>query len=255
MAGPEIPGLVYGRHPVLEALQAGDSVVEIMLADSVAVRDTLARIVTRARDRGVPIKHVPGAAIDRLLGRHDINHQGVVAKVGDFAYSDVIQMLAVAAKRGEPPFIVILDAIQDVHNLGNLVRTAESAGVHGVVLADREAAGVTAAVRKASAGAVEHVLVARGDLAVTIDLLREHGVRIVGLDASGVTTYDDPEIGLAGPVALVVGGESRGLRSVVARRCDVLVRLPMLGRVTSLNAGVAGSIVVYEVLRQRGSGR
>lgn len=251
MSGPVIPGLVYGRHPVLEALQAGEPVTEVMLADGVTVRDTLARIVTRARDRGVPIKHVPRAALERVLGHHDINHQGVVARVSDFAYADPVEILTVGIKRAEPAFILVLDAVQDVHNLGNLLRSAEAAGVHGVVLADREAAGVTPAVRKASAGAVAHLPVARGDLVVVLDQLRERGIRVVGLDATGAVAYDSPEAGLSGPLALVVGGEARGLRAAIAKRCDALVRLPMRGQVASLNAGVAGSIVLYEAIRQR----
>lgn len=251
VTGPAIPGLVYGRHPVLEALQAGEPLTEVMLADGVTVRDALARIVTRARDRGVPVKHVPRAALDRVLGHHDINHQGVVARISDFAYADPAEILAVGIRRAEAAFILVLDAVQDVHNLGNLLRSAEAAGVHGVVLADREAAGVTSAVRKASAGAVAHLPVARGDLVAIIDQLRERGIHVVGLDATAALPYDSPDARLAGPVALVVGGEARGLRTAIANRCDVLVRLPMRGQVASLNAGVAGSIVLYEAIRQR----
>jgi 23S rRNA (guanosine2251-2'-O)-methyltransferase len=176
-------------------------------------------------------------------------HQGVVAYLGGYRYRDLAEILARAIRLGEPPFVLVLDALQDVHNLGALLRSAEAAAVHGVVLSDRHGAGVTAAVRKASSGAVAHLAVARIDLSVALDDLRAHGVRLVGLTADGDPTYDQAD--LSGPLALVVGGEERGLSPAVSRRCHVLVRLPMHGRVASLNAGVAGSIALYEALRQR----
>jgi 23S rRNA (guanosine2251-2'-O)-methyltransferase len=248
--------LIYGRHPVLEALSAGESVAEILVAEGAEARDLLGQILRQARTAGIPVQPLPRAELDRMTagqggrGRGGgVNHQGVVAVVRDFAYSDLPSILAIGIRRGEPAFILALDAVQDVHNLGNLLRTAEAVGVHGVLLPEREAIGVTGAVRKASAGAAAHLAVARTDLALALDEIAARGIRVVGLDAEG--TVDFAAAALGGPLALVVGGEARGLRPVVARRCDTLLRLPMRGRVASLNAGVAGSVVLYEALRQR----
>ncbi len=259
-----MPDLIYGRRPVLEALAAGEAISEIHVAKGVRAQDALGQILHRARTAGIPVKHVPREALDRLVagpgrrelmgtggdapGRGGVNHQGVVALVGDFVYSDLASILAIGIRRGEPTFILALDTVQDVHNLGNLLRTAEAVGVHGVLLPERGAIGVTGAVRKASAGAAAHLAVARVDLVAALDALRARGVRVIGLDAEGAV---DLAAALGGPLALVVGGEARGLRPSVARRCDELLRLPMRGQVASLNAGVAGSVVLYEALRQR----
>jgi len=245
--------LIYGRHPVLEALRAGEAVSEILLADGARAHDALGQIVRLARAAGIPIKHAPRAALDRLVagqGRGAANHQGVVATVADYAYSDLATILAAGIRRDEPAFILALDAVQDVHNLGNLLRAADAVGVHGVLIADRQAAGVTGAVRKASAGAVAHLAIARVDLAEALDALRQRGVAVIGLAAEAPVVYGEADLRV--PLALVVGSEGRGLRAGVARRCDALVCLPMRGHVASLNAGVAGAVVLYEALRQRG---
>jgi len=196
------------------------------------------------------VKWVPRVALDRAVaGAGSRNHQGVVALTSAFAYRDLAEILAVSVRRDEAPFILALDQIQDVQNLGSLIRTAVAVGVHGVLIPERRAAGISAAVRKASAGAVAHAAVARVDLLQALDALRGRGVQVVGLDGAADLEY--PACDLAGPLALVVGGEAHGLRRVVARRCDSLVRLPMTGPLESLNAGVAGSVVLYEALRQR----
>lgn len=251
--------LIFGRHPVLEALRAGESVVELRVAKGAQVQGPLGEILRRAREAAVTVRWVPRVALDRALaeagsvasGREPPpNHQGVIALVEGFSYSDPAEILAEAIRAAELPLVLVLDQIQDVNNLGNLMRTAVAVGAHGLVIPDRKAVSVTAAVRKASAGAVAHVRVARSDVVVALEMLREHDLRLVGLDASGETEYTQAD--LSGPLALVVGGEVRGLRPSVTRRCDCLVRLPMLGPIESLNAGVAGSIVLYEALRQRG---
>lgn len=244
--------LIYGRHPVLEALQSGQMLDELLLAEGVRLEGPLAEIAKLARERGLPLKHLPRAALDRLVGRGEggvANHQGVAARSAGFAYSDLHSILARAIRAGEPPLILVLDTIQDVHNLGSLIRSAEAVGAHGALIAERGAAGVTAAVQKASAGAVAHLPVARTDLVTALDQLRQRGVRVVGLDGEAPTTLAEAD--LNGPLALVVGSEGQGLSKAVARRCDALVRLPMRGRVGSLNAAVAGSVALYEVLRQR----
>jgi 23S rRNA (guanosine2251-2'-O)-methyltransferase len=245
--------VIYGRHPVLEALEAGESLSRVLVAEGALPQGTLAKVLAAARAAGVPVKHVPRAALERALsGEARAHHQGVLAYVSSFTYTDLAEILASAIRRAEPPLVLVLDSVQDVHNLGSLLRSAEAAGAHGVVLGDRHGAGVTAAVRKASAGAVAHLAVARADLATALDDLAAHGLRVVGLLAEGEVAYDRAD--LAGPLALVVGGEDRGLSAAVARRCQVVVCLPMAGHVGSLNAAVAGSIVLYEALRQRRSG-
>ncbi|MCB0216528.1 MAG: 23S rRNA (guanosine(2251)-2'-O)-methyltransferase RlmB [Caldilineae bacterium] len=246
------PVLVYGRHPVLEALEAGESVEALWMAAGLEQRGILGRIAGMARRAGVPVKSLPRAALDRMAaqaGRGPANHQGVVMRLAGFDYADLDAILAEAMRRGEEPFLLVLDEIQDVHNLGSLIRTAEAAGVHGLLIPERRAVGVTAAVRKASAGAVAHLPVARLDLVEALDLLKARGLSVVGLDAEGELGYAEASLG--GPLAIVVGSEGSGLRRVVARRCDLRVALPMRGRVASLNAAVAGSILLYEALRQR----
>jgi len=245
-----MPDVVYGWNAVAEALESGEQLDEVLMAEGASPGGGHGRTLKLARKRGVPLRRVPRAALDRLSD--GAVHQGILAKVADYAYRDLNEILAVAIRRGEPPFLLVLDAIQDVHNLGALIRSAEAAGAHGVLIPTHHAAGVTPAVRKASSGAVSHIAVARTDLAEALEILRARDVRVVGLAEDGERAYTG--VDLTGPVALVVGSEGRGLSAAVARRCDLLVRLPMVGRVESLNAGVAGSIVLYEALRQRGSG-
>lgn len=244
--------LVWGRHPVLEALRAGERLTAVDVAEGVARgAGALREIVAAAGRAGVPVRTVPRAALDRAT--RGAAHQGVVGRLSEYAYRDLDELLAEGIRRGEPAWLLVLDAVQDVHNLGSLLRSAEAAGVHGVVLADRHAAGVTAAVRKASAGAVAHLRIARAPLAEALDRLRARGIRIVGLDEAAGESYAAAD--LTGPLALVVGSEGRGLSRAVAARLDARVALPMRGAVGSLNAAVAGSIVLYEALRQRGPGR
>lgn len=241
--------IIYGRHPVLEALRAGQALSEVVIAEG-AHGDIVGRIAKVARERGIAVRHVPRPALDRIAG--GTVHQGVAARAAGAAYVDVAEILAVAIRRAEPPFVLILDQIQDIHNLGTLIRTAEAAGMHGLVLADHFAVGITAAVRKASGGAVAHLAVARTDLAQAIDDLKAAGVRVVGLAMDGDVDWAAAD--LSGPLAIVVGSEGRGMRAAVARRCDALLRLPMRGQVASLNAAVSGAIVVYEAVRQRSGG-
>ncbi len=244
--------LIYGRHPVLEALQGGQTLDEVFLVEGLRPDGAVAEILRLARERRLPLKHLPRPALDRLVGRAEggvANHQGVAARAADFGYTDLASILARAIRAGEPPLILVLDAIQDVHNLGSLIRSAEAVGAHGVLIAERGAAGVTPAVRKASAGAVAHLPVARTDLVGALDQLRQRGLRVLGLAGEAPTLLTEAD--LSGPLALVVGSEGQGLSKAVARRCDALLRLPMRGRVGSLNAAVAGSVALYEALRQR----
>ena len=219
---------------------------KLLLAEGARSRGTLAEIVALAEAKEVPLQWVERRELDNV---HP-HHQGVVAQVGEYRYAAVQDILALAREQREKPFLLILDCLQDVHNFGSLLRTVEVVGAHGVIIPQRRAVGVTAAVRKASAGAVEHLLVARVvNLARTIEGLKGAGLWIIGLDTAGPQIYDEVDMDI--PLALVVGSEGRGLRRLVRETCDLLVKLPMRGQVSSLNAAVAGSIVLYEVWRQR----
>lgn len=243
-----MPDVVFGWNAVSEALRSGEQLDEVLVAQGSKHTGGHGATMKLAKESGVPVRHVPRAALDRMS--QGAVHQGVVAALADYRYRDLAEVLAVGIKRDEPAFLLVLDAIQDVHNLGSLIRTAEAAGVHGVLIPVRKAAGVTPAVRKASAGAVSHMPIARVDLAPALDELRGRGVRVVGLTEDAEQRFADAD--LCGALALVVGSEGRGLSHAVAKRCDEVLSLPMTGKIEALNAAVAGSIVLYEALRQRG---
>jgi 23S rRNA (guanosine2251-2'-O)-methyltransferase len=180
-----------------------------------------------------------------------VQHQGVVAQAAPYAYVEVEDLLKVAEEKGEPPFLLLLDEIEDPHNLGSILRTADCTGAHGVILPKRRSAQVTATVSKTSAGAVEYVPVARvTNLGQTIDQLKEMGVWVVGTVVDAVQELYDTEV-FDGPVAIVIGNESKGMGRLIREKCDVLVKLPMAGKINSLNASVAAGVVMYEVLRRR----
>jgi len=242
--------LIWGRNPVAEAFRAGADVEKLYLAEGVKPVGVVEEILRRARVARVPVQRLDRRALDRMAGGGV--HQGVVAEVSEYRYADLDEVLARAAMAGEQPLLLLLDSIQDPRNLGALIRTAEAVGAHGVVIPRHRAVGVTPAVVKASAGAVEYLPIAQvTNLGQAIEELKRRGIWVVGLDAAGVTSYD--EVDYAVPVALVVGAEGTGLGRLVAERCDVLARLPMRGKVASLNAAVAGSIALYHAWRSRES--
>jgi 23S rRNA (guanosine2251-2'-O)-methyltransferase len=241
--------LLYGRRSVYEALRAGRRrIYGLALAEGVQkTSGVVGQIVSLARTAGVPLTRSSRQELDRVAAAH----QGVVAEAAPYPYADLDDILAFAADRNEPPLLVLLDLLQDPQNFGSLVRTAEAVSVHGVVIPRRRAVGVTPAVVSASAGAVEHLRVAQvTNLARTVDELKRRDVWVAGLEATPeAQLYHQAD--LRGPLALVVGSEGSGLRRLVREKCDFLLRLPMRGRVASLNAAVAGSITLYEVDRQR----
>ena len=239
---------IYGRNPVREVMRAGRRRIhKIQLAEGVVERGLLVEINDLARASGIRIKRVPRTSLDR---KHS-NHQGVVAIVDPFEYGSVEEMLELASERGEPPWILLLDMIQDPQNLGTLLRTAEAVGVHGVVIPARRSASVTPAVVSASSGASEHMIIARGNLADSIERLKKADLWVAGLeDAPEATIYWDAD--LKGPLGLVVGGEGSGMRRRVRESCDFLLRIPMRGEIESLNASVAGAIALYAILERRG---
>lgn len=238
--------VIAGRNPVREALKTNRPINKIMIAGNV-LTGPLREIFAKAREKNIPVQRADRRRLDKFAA--GVSHQGVVALVAAGEYVGVEDILA-SVKPGEAPFIFVLDEIHDPHNLGAILRTAHAAGIHGVIIPRRRSAPLTPAVARASAGAVEHVPVARvANIVQTINILKEKGLWVAGADARGSEIFWDAR--LDGPLALVVGGEDKGLGRLVKERCDVLVRLPMTGRAHSLNASVAAALLAYEVLRQR----
>ena len=241
--------ILYGRNVVYESLRAGRrEFYKLVLAEGVRQTDAVGQIVFLAKQTGVPVDRTERRNLDRL---GNVHHQGVVLETSEYPYSSLDDILAAAKARGEAVFLLLLDLLQDPQNVGSLLRTAEAVGVHGVVIQRRRAVGITPAVVHTSVGAVEHLLVAQvTNLVDAIGMLKAHDVWVAGLEAlRGAQPYHEAD--LNGPLAVVVGSEGEGLRRLVRERCDFLLRLPMFGQVTSLNAAVTGSVVLYEALRQR----
>jgi 23S rRNA (guanosine2251-2'-O)-methyltransferase len=238
--------ILYGRNPVLEALRAGRPARKLVVAAGVAPEDRLDEIVRLARDRGITVEESPRRRLDDIT--HTEHHQGVA---GYFHGRPPLALEDMLAASRTPQLIVVLDGIQDPQNLGAIARTADAVGADGIVLPRHRAAGVTAAAAKASAGATEHVAVAVvSNLVHALEQMQTAGLWVVGLAADGETRYDAFDFTV--PVAVVVGAEGEGMRPLTRRHCDAVVSLPLLGQVSSLNAGAAAAVLLYEVARQRG---
>jgi 23S rRNA (guanosine2251-2'-O)-methyltransferase len=238
--------VVYGANPVRELLRAGAGVAELWIAEG--GKGGGPEVERLARAAGAKVRTAPRARLDRLAGTD--RHQGVVAVVAEYRYREVPDLLGAAAAAGEPALVVVLDGIEDPQNLGAIVRSAHALGAHGVVVARDRAAGVTPAAAKASAGAVEHCAIARVvNVAKTLEELKESGLWVVAAVADAERPLAD--VDLTAPTALVVGNEGQGIRPLVRRTADHLVRIPMAGRVGSLNASASAAICLYEVARQR----
>ncbi len=246
-AAAELPDdVLVGRNAVTEALKSGRGINKILLAQGDRAHD-IEELLALAKERGVLTQTVERAKIESLAGGH--RHQGVLAFVAPVPYVEVEDILARAEAKGEPPFLLLLDELEDPHNLGALLRTADAVGVHGILIPKRRSVPLNATVAKTSAGAVEYVPVARiGNVVQTLKKLKERGLWVVGADMDG-TPYDKAD--LTGPMVLVVGSEGKGMSRLTRENCDIVVSLPMVGRINSLNASVAGSILLYESLRQR----
>jgi 23S rRNA (guanosine2251-2'-O)-methyltransferase len=244
--------LLAGRHATLEALRVGRRhFYRIWLEgdEKDPPRGIMEEIVALAEERSLPTRTVRGGIFDKLKDQ-GVNHQGVALEVGDYPYVD-LDVLMARIRRGQTPLFLLLDHLQDPQNLGTLIRTAEVMGVEGIIIPDRRAAGVTPAVSNASAGAVEHLPVAKvTNLNRTIDELKSAGVWVAGLDMGDDAILPE-QANLTGSMAFVVGSEGSGLSRLTRERCDFLIRLPMVGHIESLNAAVAGSIILYEARRQR----
>ena len=244
--------ILYGRNAVREALRAGRrKIYKLVLAQGTKETGIVADITTLASQSAVPIQRLERQQLDRL---GDVNHQGVAAEAAPYPYVELEEILAEANQRQEMSLLLMLDCLQDPQNFGALLRTAEIVGVHGVVIPKRRAVGITPAVVNSSAGAIEHLLVARvTNLVRTMEELKAKGVWMVGVeDVPQARLYHQSDLTI--PLALVIGSEGRGLGRLVRETCDILIRLPMRGNISSLNAAVAGSIALYEVWRQRGMG-
>ena len=243
--------LIIGRKPVLEALRS-DSPLEKICILYGTHGSALQQIEQLARRRGVPVKQLDKQRFLELSTNP--NAQGVIAVAAGKEYVEVDDILSAANLRGEPPFLLILDEIEYPHNLGALIRTAECAGIHGVVLSRHHSASLSETVAKASAGASLHVPVAKvTNIATTLDELRKSGVWIVGTDADAPKLYT--EVDYTGAIGIVVGNEGKGMRRLVREKCDFLVKIPMYGKIGSLNASVAGGLILFEVARHRHGGK
>ena len=243
----ELPeDMVAGRNAVMEALKGSRSVNKLMIANG-STEGSIKEIIAVAKEKGVNIQYWDSSKLDSIA--RGIRHQGVLAQVAPVQYAELEDILQVAKDRNEPPFIVLLDELEDPHNLGAILRTADAAGVHGVLIPKHRSCPLSATVAKTSAGAVEHVPVARvGNLVQTIKKLKQEGLWVAAADMDGKDYYDTD---LTGPLLLIIGSEGQGVGRLVKEQCDFVVRIPMVGKINSLNASVAGSILMYEAMKQR----
>ncbi|HBW35390.1 23S rRNA (guanosine(2251)-2'-O)-methyltransferase RlmB [Desulfosporosinus sp. BICA1-9] len=240
--------MVYGKNPVVELLKSGKPINKVLfLAEGPGGRNQ--DIVASLHERNIPYQFVDRQTLDRLTNRE--RHQGMLAYVAAREYASIEDILALAEERQEDPFILMLDEIEDPHNLGALLRTADAVGAHGVIIPKRRSVALTGTVAKTSAGAVEHVLVARvSNLVQTLKDLQKKGCWVSGAEAGGNAVF---EADLTGSRVIIIGSEGKGISRLLRESCDEIVSIPMKGKVSSLNASVAGSIMLYEVLRQRAS--
>jgi 23S rRNA (guanosine2251-2'-O)-methyltransferase len=233
---------IYSRNAVYETLRANRrEIFRFQIAEGAQEKGRLEEILRMATERKIPVERVPRLRLDKLHS----NHQGIAAEVGPYPYSDLVEILEYAQGKGELPLILILDALQDPQNFGTLLRTAEGIGVHGVIIPLAHTVEVTPAVVNASSGASEHLLIAQSNLSQAMDALKDSDVWIVGLDQEGEPISEKTDRHLRGALGLVVGSEGEGLRELTRKKCDIILKLPMRGKVESLNAAVAGSVALY----------
>ena len=243
----ENDGMIEGRNAVIEALRAGTSIDKIFIARG-ETDAALGHIASAAREKGIVVVDADRRKLDAMSRTH--SHQGVIAQAAVRAYASVDDILAAAREKGEAPLAVVCDELSDPHNLGAVIRTADAAGAHGVIIPKRRSAGLTAIVGKTSAGAVAHVPVARvPNLPALLKELKEEGLWIYGAAMDGTTPLY--QAGLKGPAAIVIGSEGSGLGRLVRENCDFTVSIPMFGKINSLNASAAAAVLLYEAVRQR----
>ena len=239
---------VEGRNAVIELLNSNRDVNKIYIQNG-EKHGSINKIISIAKEKKIIINKVDKIKMDAISETK--RHQGVIAIVAPYNYSAVDDIIEYAHSKNEELFILILDGIEDVHNLGSIIRTAETAGVHGIIIPKRRAASVNATVAKTSAGAIEYMKIARvNNLNETIKKLKEEGLWIIGTEMNAKTKYYDQD--LKGPIAIVIGNEGTGISSLVKKNCDILINIPMKGKINSLNASVSTGIILYEALKQRG---
>ena len=238
--------MIAGKNPVLEALRSTRDINKIWIAEGVK-KNGIKELLDMASERRIVVQFVPKQKIDNLSSE---NHQGVVASVAAYNYAELDDIFKIAEERGEDPFIMILDELEDPHNLGSIMRTADAVGAHGIIIPKRRSVSLTAVVAKSSTGAIEYIPTVRvNNLSQTVDELKERGVWIAGTDAKGSQDYRLMDATL--PLAVIIGSEGKGMSRILKEKCDFLYNLPMVGHVTSLNASVAASLLMYEVYRKR----
>lgn len=238
--------IIAGRNPVMEAIRSGREIDRLLVAHG-QTGGSVQAIIAKCAERKILIKEVSSSKLDYMTG--GANHQGVAVIIAEQEYCEVSDILALAEERGEKPFIIICDEIEDPHNLGAIIRTAEAAGVHGIIISKRRSASLNVTVAKSACGALEYMKVARvTNIANTIDELKEKGIWVFGADMDG-DDYSKTDFDC--PCALVIGNEGRGIGQLVEKKCDAIVSLPMLGKINSLNASVAAGILMYAVVKSR----
>lgn len=238
--------IIAGRNPVMEAIRSGRSIESILVAKGERSGSVVA-IIAKAKQKNIPVKDVDSKKLDFLA--KGVNHQGIVAQCAVKEYSTLEEIFALAEERGESPFIIVLDKIEDPHNLGAIIRTAECAGAHGVIIPERRSAGLSYTVEKTSAGALEYMPVVRvKNISAVLQKLKDKSIWVYGADMDG---EHYKKVNFDGAVALVIGNEGKGISPLVAKDCDVIVSLPMKGKINSLNASVAAGILMYEIADKR----
>ena len=243
--------IIEGRNSVIEALKAGRSISKILLCRDIKSHGIVAEILRFSRARAISVEYVERRIVDRQSSTGA--NQGVIAYAAAKKYVNLDDLITVSRERNEPPLYCILDGIEDPHNLGAILRTAEATGVHGVVVRVKRAVGLTPAVAKASAGAIEYIPVARVvNISQALETLRKNNVWVIGIDMNGESDYSEVDFRL--PTAIVIGSEGKGLSALVKKRCDSISFIPMKGKVASLNASVAAAVVMYEAFKQRNRG-
>ncbi|AOR22384.1 23S rRNA (guanosine(2251)-2'-O)-methyltransferase RlmB [Clostridium taeniosporum] len=239
--------IIIGRNAVTEALKT-DRTIETLYISNAKLEGSINSIISKAKEKKILIKEVDKRKLDSMC--NNAVHQGVIARVTPYKYSEVSDILELAEKKGEQPFIVILDEVEDPHNLGSIIRTSELFGVHGIIIPKRRSASVTTMVYKSSVGAIEHVKVARvTNLNSVIDELKERGIWVYGTDIRAEEYSYQTDF--SGPCAVIIGNEGKGISKLTLKKCDKLIKIPMVGKINSLNASVAGGIIMYEVLKGR----
>lgn len=238
---------IFGRNAVTEALTAGRSINKIFLAEG--TRDnSVKKILDLARAAGVVFEFVSRSKLDKIS--EGARHQGVIAQAAAVQFATLEEIFALAEEKKEPPFIILLDELEDPHNFGAILRTADAVGAHGVIIPKRRSAPLNSTVAKTSAGAVEYVKVAQvTNVAQTLKIFRDMNLKIVGSDMDGEKNFSDAD--LTGGIVLIIGSEGKGMRRLTRENCDLLVKIPMVGKINSLNASVAGAVLMYEIFRRR----